>query len=64
LVLFTGISYVVAAPVFFMIDVTSGMPWFWTVGDAGSCLFFGSVLLCLLWWEHKVGKCGTYDNAN
>ena len=55
LVVFTGISYIVAAPAFFMIDMTSGMPWFWTVGDAGSCLCFGSVLLCLVWWEHKQG---------
>ena len=56
LVVFTGISYVVAAPVFFMIDMISGMPWFWKVGDAGSCLCFGIVLLCLVWWEHKQGR--------
>ena len=53
LVVFTGISYVVAAPVFLMVDMTSGMPWFWVVGDAGSCLCVGSVMLCLVWWEHK-----------
>ena len=55
LVVFTGVSYVVAAPVFFMIDLNSGMPLFWTVGDAGSCLGFGGALLCLDWWEHKWG---------
>src|SRR5262245_44143253 len=55
LVVFTGVSYVVAAPVFLMIDITSRMPWFWTVGDAGSSLFFGSILLCLVWWERKQG---------
>jgi hypothetical protein len=47
LVLFTGISYVLAAPVFFVIDSTSEMPWIWTVGDSASCLFIGVGLICL-----------------
>ena len=47
LVVFTGISYVLAGPVFFAIDFSSGMPWFWTAGDGGSCLGFGVALLWL-----------------
>lgn len=58
LVVFTGISYLVAAPVFFAIDSVSGMPWFWTIGDAGSCLGFGAALLCLVWWDFKPARKG------
>lgn len=47
LVLFTAISYLVAVPVFFTIDWTSQMPWFWTIGDSGSCLCVGTALLWL-----------------
>lgn len=47
LVLFTGVTYVIAAMVFFGIDLSSGMPWFWTVGDGGSCLAFGGAVLWL-----------------
>lgn len=49
LVVFTGISYLLAAPVFFLIDWSSGMPWLWTVGDAAFCSCFGSALLWLDW---------------
>lgn len=45
LVLLNGIAYLLAAPVFFWIDFTSGMPWFWTVGDTMSC---GSLVGALL----------------
>jgi len=47
LILLNGIAYLLAAPVFFLIDLTSGMPWFWTVGDSLSCGFFGAGLLLL-----------------
>jgi hypothetical protein len=47
LVLFTGISYLSAAPVFCAIDLTSGMPMFWTIGDTVSCLCFGAALVYL-----------------
>lgn len=47
LVILNGISFLLAALVFFLIDVTSGMPWFWTVGDALACGFFGAALLWL-----------------
>ena len=47
LVLFTGVSYLLAGPVFFLIDLTSRMPWFWTAGDTVSCVSLGAALLCL-----------------
>jgi hypothetical protein len=47
LVLLNGISYLLAALVFFLIDLTSGMPWFWTAADALGCGFFGVALLLL-----------------
>lgn len=47
LILLNGISYLLAALVFFLIDHMSGMPWFWTVGDSLSCGFFGAALLIL-----------------
>lgn len=46
-VVFNGIAFLVAAPVFFLIDVTSGMPWWWTVSDPVSCGFLGAALLLL-----------------
>ena len=49
LVIFTGVSYVLAAPVFVLIDVGAGMPWFWTLGDGGACFCLGSGLLWLDW---------------
>jgi hypothetical protein len=56
LIMFTGISYLVAAPVFLVIDWASGMPSLWTIGDGGSCLVFGGALLYLDWWENKWGR--------
>ena len=47
LILLNAIAFLLAAPVFFLIDLTSGMPWFWTVGDSLSCGFFGAALLLL-----------------
>ncbi|MGH9966891.1 MAG: hypothetical protein ACREBG_03520 [Pyrinomonadaceae bacterium] len=47
LIILNGISFLLATPVFFLIDYTSGMPWFWTVGDTLSCAFFGAALLWL-----------------
>ena len=51
LVLFTGVSYLLAGPVFCLIDLTSGMPWFWAAGDTASCLFVGMALL----WLDRIG---------
>jgi len=46
-VILNGISFLVAAPVFFLIDETSGMPWWWTLGDTLGCGCFGIALLLL-----------------
>ena len=47
LVLLNSIAYLLAAPAFFLIDYTSGMPWYWTVMDSLGCGFFGAALLLL-----------------
>lgn len=47
LVLFTGFSFLLAAPVFLVIDHTAGMPLYWTVSDVAGCAFFGAALLWL-----------------
>jgi hypothetical protein len=47
LVLLTGWGYLVAGPVFMLIDWTSGMPWWWIVGDGGGCLVIGLLVLWL-----------------
>jgi hypothetical protein len=47
LVILNGVAYLVAGPVFFLIDHFSGMPWWWTAGDAVFCASFGAVLLLL-----------------
>ena len=47
LVLLNGIAFLVAGPVFFLIDYTSGMPLWWTLGATLSCAFFGAALLWL-----------------
>jgi hypothetical protein len=56
LVLFTGIGYLLAGPIFLLIDFFNGMPWFWLVGNGGSCLLIGSLLLALMWAEKTLGK--------
>ena len=47
LIVFTGISFVVAALVFFLIDYTSGMPSWWALGDPVGCGLFGVLVLLL-----------------
>ena len=47
LVTLNGISFLLAAPVFFAIDYTSGLPLWWTLGDTFGCGFFGASLLWL-----------------
>lgn len=47
LILLNGISFLLAALVFSLIDHLSGMPWWWTAGDALGCGFFGVALLLL-----------------
>ncbi len=47
LILLNGISFTLAAPVFFLIDYTSGVPWWWTMVDTLGCGSFGVALLWL-----------------
>ena len=47
LILLNAISFLLATPIFYMIDITSGMPLFWTVSDTLGCAFFGAALLWL-----------------
>src|ERR1044072_8921289 len=46
-VIFNGVTFLIAAPVLFVVDFTSGMPWWWAVGDPASCGVFGAALLLL-----------------
>ena len=45
LIILNGIAYLLAAPVFAVIDYTTGMPLWWTIGDAVGCGGLGVVLL-------------------
>jgi len=47
LVILNGIAFLIAGPLFFLIDYTSGMPWWWTVEDSLSCFCLGAALLWL-----------------
>jgi hypothetical protein len=49
LIRFTGFSFLLAAPVFLIIDHTSGLPLYWSVSDTAACAFFGA---SLLWLDH------------
>jgi hypothetical protein len=56
LVILTAAGYLLAAPVFFVIDVGNGMPWSWVAGNGGSCLLIGVLLSGLLWGEWAARK--------
>ena len=47
LIIFNGVAFALAGIVFFVIDYSSGMPWFWTIGDSIGCGAFGVLLLWL-----------------
>ena len=47
LIILNGIAFLIALPVFFAIDYTSGLPLWWAVGDSVVCGLFGVVLLLL-----------------
>jgi hypothetical protein len=49
LIVLNGISFLLAGPIFFLIDYTSGMPLWWTMGDTLGCGLLGAVLLWLSW---------------
>lgn len=45
LIILNGIAYLLAAPVFWAIDYTAGMPLWWTIGDCIGCGVLGAALL-------------------
>jgi hypothetical protein len=47
LIVFNGISFTLAGFVFFLIDYTAGMPWWWTIEDSVGCFALGAALLWL-----------------
>ena len=47
LIVFNSLAFLLAAPIFFLIDYTSGLPWFWTLVDSFGCGSFGLGLLLL-----------------
>jgi len=55
LIVLTGITYLIAGPVFFLIDHNSDMPLWWTIGDAFGCGLLGVVLLWLSWGNREEG---------
>ena len=50
---FLVVGYLLAGPVLIIIDFTSGMPWWWIIGDGGGCLLIGVVIL---WLEYGPSK--------
>jgi hypothetical protein len=53
LVMLTALGYLLAGPVFFVVDLGNGMPWPWIAGNGVSCLLIGVLLLGLLWREQE-----------
>src|SRR5687768_1136747 len=47
LVILNGVAYLLAGPIFFWIDYTTGMPWWWTVADSLGCGSMGVTILLL-----------------
>ncbi len=47
LVILNGVAYLLAAPVFYFIDTSAGIPWWWTVSDVVGCGLLGAALLWL-----------------
>ena len=48
LVKLNGIAYLLAGPVFLVIDYSSGMPMWWTIADSLGCALMGAALLGLI----------------
>lgn len=47
LLILNGISFLLAGPVFFLIDYTAGTPMWWTFTDGPACGVFGAAILWL-----------------
>lgn len=63
LVVFHGWAFLALSPIFFVLDRSAGLPWFWTLIDAWPCLFFGVAVLWLLRGEppgHNQAKFATH----
>ena len=45
LLLLNGVSFLLAGPVFGLIDYTAGIPWWWTVVDVFGCTSLGAIIL-------------------
>jgi len=56
LVVFTGVSYLLAGPAFLVIDIMSGMPWFWVLGETLFCLCAGAAILWLGRGSDRMGE--------
>lgn len=52
LITFNGLSFLLAGPVFFIIDYTTGMPMWWTLSDSLACFALGAALL---WFNRRIG---------
>ena len=47
LVILNGVGFLLAGPVFFVIEYTAGMPMWWTIADSLGCGLFGATVLWL-----------------
>jgi hypothetical protein len=47
LIILNGVSFLLAAPVFYLIDVSAGIPWWWALSDVLGCGSLGAGLLWL-----------------
>jgi hypothetical protein len=56
LVVLTAAGYLLAGPVFFVVDLQNGMPLSWMAGNSGSCLLIGLLLLACLCGERLTAK--------
>jgi hypothetical protein len=54
LIIVNGIAYLLAAPVFWTIDYTTGMPLWWAIGDSLGCGFLGAALLWCSFSDSRV----------
>ena len=58
LVKLNGIAYLLAGPVFFLIDYSSGMPTWWTISDSLGCALMGAALLLLIQRDETSANAG------
>jgi hypothetical protein len=56
LVIAMGICSVMACPVFIAIDLLNRLPWTWLIGNGGSLLLIGTIVLGLLAAEGRAGE--------